>query len=179
MIIAGAVAKWFFTRYMQSILEHYNLWRWLACFILCITLLVGCWPISGEFSSRVNLDRLHCNWIALERLYQQYDCTGQALSAEVLLSTGFISSMIALDRLYQQKCCSLQALSAVRLHWTGFISRSVALYRLYQQYGCSGQVLSAVGLLLISSISSRALWAGFITSKCGMDRFYTTALHST
>jgi hypothetical protein len=40
--------------------------------------------------------------VALDKLYQQYGCSGQASSAVGLLSTGFISSTVALDRLYQQ-----------------------------------------------------------------------------
>ena len=57
---------------------------------------------TGFISSTVALDRLHCNWIALERLHQQYICSGQALSAVRLLWTGFISSTAALDRLHWQ-----------------------------------------------------------------------------
>ena len=130
MIIAGAVAKWFFTRYMQSLLENYNLWRWLACFILCITLLVGCWPISGEFSSRVALDRLHQQYSCSRQASLPLDCFGEALSAVQLHWTGFISSSVALYRLYQQYSCSWQALSTVGCYgqdltpvsvvWTGF-----------------------------------------------------------
>jgi hypothetical protein len=125
MIIAGAVAKWFFTRYMQSLLERYNLWRWLACCILCIILLVGCWWISGEFSSRVALDRLHQQYSCSRQASLQLDCFGEALSAVRLQWTGFISSGVAFYRLYQQYGCSWQALSAVGLLLTGFISSRV------------------------------------------------------